>query len=646
MNPVRTLLNLYQEGRRVKPVGLVFGFIALIAVPLTVFVLWLGLWGALQPLTIATVFVTALYTVTFLTVSRGQGTNRITWLDYLFAGLSFVGGVYLVAQTPRYVEWISGISEFSRLDLAVGTTILLLTLELLRRCVGFGLSMVVYALLAYVFFGHLISGTFSHRQLDLPFFIEEMIISLNGGIFGQPVQVAATYAFLFIVFGKVIEGTGGGRFFFDLASVLAGRQRGGVAKVAVVSSGLFGMISGSPAADVMTTGSITIPAMKRQGYSARLAGAIEAVACTGGSILPPVMGATVFLMAEFTGIEYADIAKSSVGLALLYYFSVYLQVHLHAGKHGLPAMEQSQIASLGAALRGGWHNIVPFVVLVYYLLEGYTAAYVAGVALLTAVGISWLRPGLRVTPKRAVQIAVNTVYALGPLVAAVAAAGIVIGALNLTGMAGKLSSLIFAMAGGSMLLSLVVAAAVTILLGMGMPTVAAYALVAVLVAPILIELGLSLLQAHLFLVYYSVLSAITPPVAIAAYVASSIAEASPMDIAWDAVKLGLVAFVLPFVFVYQPGLLLVESWLVNVEAILTALVGTAFLCMGTAGWCGSSLAWWQRTVLGIGGLAVISPHWPSELLGLGVCAAVLVAHYWHGRVRGGAGSAGGIRPAR
>lgn len=640
MNLLRALLRFYQEGRRVKPAGLVFGIIALIAVPLTVFEIWLGLWGALQPLTIATLFVTALFTVSFLTVSRGQGIDRITVFDFLLAGLSFICGVYLVAQTPRYVEWISGISEFTALDLAVGTVTLLLTLELLRRCVGFGLSMVVYALLAYVFFGHFIPGTFSHRQLDFPFFIEEMIISLNGGIFGQPIQVAATYAFLFIVFGKVIEGTGGGRFFFDMASAIAGRQRGGVAKVAVVSSGLFGMISGSPAADVMTTGSITIPAMKRQGYSARMAGAIEAVACTGGSILPPVMGATVFLMAEFTGIAYVDIAKSAVALALLYYFAVYLQVHLHAGKEGLKGMEQSQIVGLGTALREGWHNIIPFVVLIYFLLEGYTAAYVAGVGVLTAIGISWLRPGFRVTPKRAVHIAVNTVHALGPLVAAVAAAGIVIGALNLTGMAGKMSSLIFAMADGSLLLSLIVAAAITILLGMGMPTVAAYALVAVLVAPVLIELGLSLLQAHLFLVYYSVLSAITPPVAIAAYVASSIADASPMDIAWDAVKLGLVAFVLPFMFVYQPGLLLVESWPVNIEAILTAFVGTAFLCLGVSGWFGSSLAWWQRIALIVGGLAVISPHWPSELLGLGVCSAVLTVQHLRGRRGGGARSHG------
>lgn len=624
LKPLRWLLGLYREGHRVKPEGARYWIIALFAVPLTLFELWLALLGSMQPLTIAIVFVTALYTVSFLTVSPGPAFPRITVFDYLLSAVSFVCSLYLLFSAPRYVEWISGISEFSRWDFIVGLTILLLTLELLRRCVGFGLSMVVYALLGYVFFGHALDGMFSHRQLDVPFFVEEMIISLNGGLFGVPIQVAATYAFLFILFGRLIERTGGGRFFFDIAAAVAGRRKGGVAKVAVVSSALFGTISGSPAADVMTTGSVTIPAMKRLGYSARFAAAVESVASTGGSLLPPVMGAVVFLMAEFTGIEYVDIAKSALFVAFLYYFSIYFQVHLRAESQGLVGLDESEIVGVRPALLAGWHTLVPFAVLIYFLVEGYTAAYVAGAAAVSAMMISWLRPGLRVTPARFVDICVNTLYALGPLVAAVAAAGIVIGGLNITGLAGKVSSLIFSITGGEVLPTLIIAAAVTILLGMGMPVVAAYALVAVLVAPVLLELEIPMLQAHLFLVYYSVLSAITPPIAIACYVASSIAEESPMKIATSALGLGLVAFIVPFMFVYHPGLLLLGEWPVLLQATVTATIGVYFLCVAQQGWHRGVLAWWQRAILLGAAFATIAPGLLTDATGVAVGIGLLL----------------------
>jgi len=400
LSALQWTVGLFREGQRVKPEGPLFWVIAAMAAPLTLWELWLGLRGSVQPLTIAIAFVSVLYTVSFLTVTLSPRHLRLTLIDYGLAALSMACSLYLFQQAPRYVEWIAGISRFTATDMIVGTTTLLLSLELLRRCVGLGLSLVVYSLLAYVFFGHHLSGTFAHRPLDAPFFVEQMIISINGGLFGVPVQVAATYAFLFILFGKLIESIGGGQFFFDAAAALTGRRPGGVAKIAVVSSALFGTISGSPAADVMTTGSITIPAMKRLGYSARFAGAVEAVASTGGSLLPPVMGAVVFLMAEFTGIKYGDIAKSAVFVALLYYLSVYYQVHLRALKTGMTGLERSQIPTLGHALRSGWHNVVPFSVLVYFLVAGYTAAYVAGMAVLSAFLISWLHRHTWITPQR------------------------------------------------------------------------------------------------------------------------------------------------------------------------------------------------------------------------------------------------------
>jgi len=613
---LKKFLGFYREGHRIKPDGARFWIIAILAVPMTLFELWLAFRGAIQPLTIAMIFVSVLYTVTFLTVTSGAKIKRITWFDYFLALTSFVCCTFLLAQTPRYVDWISGISEFTRADLTAAVVVLLLTLELLRRCVGFGLSMMVYSLLVYVFLGHLLNGTFSHRQLDIPFFAEEMIISANGGLFGVPIQVAATYAFLFILFGKFIETTGGGKFFFDAAAAIAGRRKGGVAKVAVVSSALFGTISGSPAADVMTTGSVTIPAMKKLGYSARFAGAVESVASTGGSLLPPVMGAVIFLMAEFTGIKYLDIAKSAVFIAFLYYFSVYFQVHLRADSLNLKGLPDDHILGIRQTLKEGWHTIIPFGALVYFLVEGYTPAYVAAAAVITTILVSWLRPGLRVTPISFVRVAVATVFSLAALVAAVAAAGIVIGGLNITGLAGKLASLIFLVSGGNTLPTLFIAAAATILLGMGMPVVAAYAMAAILIAPALVELGIPLLQSHLFLVYYSVLSAVTPPIAIACYVASSIANARPMEIAMESLKLAQVAFIIPFMFIYNPGLLLEGGLLDVLQAVVTATIGVYFFCIGLQGWLSGHLHPWARGILILAGLLTIAPSLLTDLLGL------------------------------
>jgi TRAP transporter 4TM/12TM fusion protein len=632
--PLRMVVGAYREGQRVKPRGPLFWCIAAVAVPLTAWELWLGLRGAMQPLTIAMIFTCVLFTASFLTVTPSPKYTRTTLLDYGLALMSLVCGVYLVLQAPRYVEWISGISRFTTLDLVAGGTLLLLALELLRRCVGLGLSLVVYGLLAYVFFGHHLSGTFSHREMDVPFFIEQMIISINGGIFSEPIQVAATYAFLFILFGRIIEAIGGGRFFFESAAALTGRKPGGVAKVAVVSSGMFGMISGSPAADVMTTGSVTIPAMRRLGYSARFAGAVESVASTGGSIMPPVMGAVVFLMAEFTGIKYGDIVLSAIPVAFLYYLSVYYQVHLRALRTGLVGLPEKEIPTMGSAFIAGWHNIIPFSVLVFFLIEGYTAAYVAAMGVIAAFVTSWIKRTTWLTPRRVVEICVSTIYALAPLVAAVASAGIVIGALNITGLSGKLSSLIFALTGGAPFLSLVVAAIVTIILGMGMPVVAVYALVAVLVAPVLVELGLGVFEVHFFLVYYAVLSAITPPIAIACYVASSIAETSPMAIARDAVKLGAVAFIIPFMFVYAPELLLLGPWWESLIAIITATIGVLFLCMALEGWgLGRTIRAPTRLILVGSGLMTLYPGVFTDAAGLLIGLVIVVwARGWRGTV--------------
>lgn len=621
---IKAALALFEEGRRIKPAGRRYLIIALLGVPLTLFELWFGLWGSMQPLTLAIIFLGVLYTITFLTVSLTLAHDRLTSFDYLLAALSFLCSSYLVFHAPRYVEWVAGISEFTAWDLAVGSVLLLLTLELTRRCVGFGMSVMVYALLAYVFWGHHLSGMLAHREFTLAFFIEQMIISINGGLFSGPVQIAATYVFLFILFGKFLEQTLGGRFFFNLAALLAGRRVGGVSKVAVVSSGMFGMISGSPAADVMVTGSVNIPIMKKMGYSPVFAAAVEATASTGGSLVPPVMGAVVFMMVEFTGIEYAEIAKSVVIVCLLYYASLYIQVHHRSERLGIKGMPKEQIPSAQETFRQGWLYIVPFAVLIYFLMAGYTPGYVAALSVLTIIAISWLRLEIRITPRRFIGVCVGTCSALGPLIAAIAAAGFLVAALNLTGISGKMSSLIFVLTGGNAFLALVAAMIITVLLGLGMPVIAVYALAAVLLAPPLVEMGLPLFEVHLFLVYYAVLSAITPPVAIAAYVASSIAETSPMAVAWQAMRIASVIFVIPFIFVYDPGLVLKGAWLDIIESAVAAFAGVYFLAVGAEGWYKGCLSRWERGTLFAAGFLSVYPGIYTGVAGIALGAALLL----------------------
>lgn len=594
--------------------------------PLTLFELWFGLLGSMHPLTLAIIFLGVLYTTTFLTVSPTRNHDHLTVPDYVLAALSFLCSVYLVYHTPRYVEWVAGISEFTKWDLAVGGALMLLTLELTRRCVGLGMSIVVYALLAYVFFGHHLNGLLAHREFGVPFFIEEMIISINGGLFSGPVQIAAAYVFLFILFGKFLEQTGGGRFFFNFAALLAGRRVGGVSKVAVVSSGMFGMISGSPAADVMVTGSVNIPIMKKMGYSPVFAAAVEATASTGGSLVPPVMGAVVFMMVEFTGIEYAEIAKSVVVVCLLYYASLYIQVHHRSERLGIMGMPKEQIPSALDTFRLGWLYIVPFAVLIYFLMAGYTPGYAGALAVLAMIAVSWLRREAAITPRRFVEVCVHTCCALGPLIAAIAAAGFLVAALNFTGITGKISSLLFALTGGSAFLALVAAMIITVLLGMGMPVVAVYALAAVLFAPPLVEMGLPLFEVHLFLVYYSVLSAITPPVAIAAYVASSIAEAPLMAVGWQAMRIASVIFLVPFMFVYNPGLVLKGDWPDILQSAATAFIGVYFLATAMEGWYNGRLSRWERGTLAAAGFLCVYPGVYTDAVGIVLGVALLLRH--------------------
>jgi TRAP transporter 4TM/12TM fusion protein len=619
---LKGVFSFFNAGNRVKPNKYVSKVIMVFSVTLSLFAIWLGVLGALHPYIIGLIFLPMIYFIAFTTVSSYHTLYKIIWMDYVFAISSLACGIYFYANSDRYLNWMVGFSTFEFWDYVFSLIFVLLTLEVMRRCIGFGLSIVVYSLMAYTFFGHYFSGTFSVHQIDTTRFLQIMTIGLDG-IFGKPTQVAITYAFLFVIFGKLYEISGGGQFFFDFAASLTGKKPGGPAKVAVISSGLFGMISGSPVADVMTTGSVTIPIMKKVGYPAKFAAAVEAAAATGGAILPPVMGATVFMMVAFTGIPYVKIATSAIFIALLYYFAIYMQVHYVAIKQGLKPLAADQIPGLLATFRKGWINILPFAALVYWIFIGYTPAYAASLSIFVIIVTSWLGRKYRITFKKLVEGFVSTCVSIAPLVAAVAAAGIVVGCLLLTGLAGKVSSLVHVIAGGNLLLTALLAVMVTIVLGMGMPVISVYVLVASMLAPELIDLGVPVLSAHLFLIYYASMSAITPPVAVACFAAASIAEANPMQVALRTVRLAFVAFIIPFFFLFEPALLLQgEVWYIVLRMVLS-VIGVFLLVIAFAGYMRNELSMKQRLLAGIAGILFIIP-----VLWVDILAIALAALFW------------------
>ncbi len=434
-----------------------------------------------------------------------------------------------------------------------GAIICVLTIELTRRTTGLGLTVIVLTFVVYNFFGHLLGGVISHGYIGYNHFLDIMVYTTDG-IMGLPARVAATYAFMFVMFGTFLYYAKGSDFFYDFAAAISGRQTGGPAKVAVVSSGLYGMISGSPTSDVVTTGAITIPMMKRLGYRASVAAAIEVAASTGGSLMPPVMGSAAFIMAEYTGIDYVDIAKAALLPALLYYVGVFAQVHFRAHRLGLGALSKDQIPKLSATLRKGGLFIVPMAVLVWALIAGYTPTMVAVFGTLAVLAVAMLKTETRIGPVLIYRVLAETAMRMVPVAGACAAAGLVIAGLTMTGLSGKFAHLIYMVTGANVFPTLLLAAVLTILLGMGMPTPSAYILAAVLVGPLLGPMHIGLLPGHMFLLYFAVMSALTPPVAVAAYAASSIAEDNPLAIAGHAVKFALAALVVPFTFVYGPEL--------------------------------------------------------------------------------------------
>ena len=612
--------KLLSTGARRDPDGLVGQLLKPFSALIALGIVWVTTVQIVQIYAMTIVFLGLMLSLVFLTtgVTASSCRTRVPPWDLMLATASIGIAAYFWYHNERIVTRITLLDELSIWDVVCGSGLMLAVLEATRRTVGAGLTSVVLLFLAYNLWGDAMPGVLGHGVIDYQHFLDVLAFTTDG-IFGAPIRVALTYVFLFGLFGTFLSRTGGGDFFFDVASAVSGKSPGGPAKIAVVSSGLYGTISGSPTADVVTTGSITIPMMKKLGYPAAVAGGIEVAASTGGSILPPVMGSAAFIMAEFTGIRYAEIAVAAIVPAFLYYFCVYLQVHLRSVKLGITGLQD--VPGFLDTMRRGGMFLVPLLALVIALLIGYSPNFVAVFGTLAVIAVAMLKRETRLGLKSLYEILAESTLRVVPVVAACAAAGLVVGGLSMTGLGAKVTELIFILAGADVFLSLVVAAIITLLLGMGMPTPSVYILAAVLVAPALTQLGVSLMAAHLFLVYYASLSAMTPPIAVAAFAAAPIALANPLAIGLAAVRITITAFVVPFAFVYNNGILLSGSaWHVALACIVvTAAVGC--LCLAAEGFWKHPIGTAGRLLLLVAGVGLMAPSLALQG-GAGVIAVV------------------------
>jgi TRAP transporter 4TM/12TM fusion protein len=618
--------KLFCTGYIREPNGLIKILLITLISGLTIFQFWAALFGALAPFLHNSIFISFTLAVTFIVFSAGskkKESNKIPFFDLTLSLVISGIGVFMIINAQRFLTRWPLADPLNTMEMVVGILLVLIVYEATRRTLGFGMMVIVTILIIYSFFGHLIPGTFGHQEISLMMFVDEMAYTING-VFGPIASVAATYVFFFVLFGNLFNASGGGDFFYALSKAITGGVAGGPAKVAVISSGLYGSISGSPTADVATTGSFTIPSMKKVGYSPVYAGAIEATAATGGSFLPPIMGSAAFLMAETTGIPYIEIAIAALIPALLYYLAIFLQVHCQAKKLKMAGYKDKEFPTIFGVMKKMGQFTIPIIALIWFLEQGFTPVMGAIAASVATIMVSYFKKETRITLKKLFHTMIETVTRLSPLVSVVAAAGLVVGVVKITGLAGKFSALIHLLSNGNLFLALLVAMVVCIIFGMGMPTPAAYVLTAVLVAPTMIEVGIPLIQAHLFIVYYASLSAITPPVAVAAYAASAISDANPMKIGITAVRLGIVGFVIPFMFVYQPSLLLIGSWGNIILAVVTAVIGIIALAAGLEGWFGKLMAKWEQIILSVFGLLLIYPGLVTSIVGFVGVAFILV----------------------
>jgi TRAP transporter 4TM/12TM fusion protein len=590
-----------------------------VGVAMSCFHLYIAWYGPPDALTLRSVHLGFTLVLAFLILpARSKGRlERPGWLEIVLLAASLAACGYLVVEREYVTTRMMYVDQLRAIDWALAIVTVLLVLEATRRAVGLTLPVTAIAFLAYAVF---VAGS------DLSQLAEQMYLGTEG-IFGIPLYVSATYVMLFILFGALVERTGTGQLFMDFAMSLAGGSAGGPAKVACLTSGMFGTVSGSAVANVMTTGTFTIPLMKRIGYKPAFAGAVEAVASTGGQIMPPIMGAAAFIMAEFLGVSYLKIAAFALLPALLYYLAVFMSVHFEAKRVGMRGLPRSELPALGRVLRERGHLFLPLAIIIGVLLAGYSAPFAALCGIASTIPTALLRGTTREYVRLDNMVEALEAGARNTVTVALscACAGIVIGVIFLTGLGIEFTNLVLAAASNHLMMALVLTMTAGIVLGMGMPTAPAYIMQTALLVPALVKLGVLQEAAHMFVFYFAILSAITPPVALAVYAANGISRAQLWESSLAALKLGATGYIIPFMFVFGPALLLIGSGPGIALAAATATLGVVCLAGGLFGYLFRPASIWQRVLLVAAAVVLIKPGLLTDLAGIGLVAVVAAA---------------------
>ena len=629
--------------------------VALIAVAMSCFHFYtsgFGLLLAQKQGAVHLAFTLALVFLLYPASSKQSKTSGIPFYDFILGAIGVASALYLVVF---FNELVTRAGLPTQTDLIMGFLLIATLLEATRRISNPVLPCLAIIALLYCYFGRSMPDMLAHRGFNVARIVNHMYLGTEG-IFGTPLEVSSTFVFMFILFGAVLEKTGLGKFIIDLSLALAGWSTGGPAKVAVVSSGLMGTVSGSSVANVCTTGMFTIPLMKSVGYEPYFAGAVEAVASTGGQIMPPVMGAAAFIMAQILGVPYIEVAIAAVVPALLYYFAVMVQVHFEACRLGLRGIPWKQLPPLGPLLKSKGFLLIPLVAIIYFLLAGYTPLKAAFNGILVSFVLSWLNKETRLTPAKLYDAFQSGARSAIGVACACATVGMVVGMGTLTGLALKIAGAIVAMAEvspngslaalGASLFSLAPGAEVTaetaalaltkiftlfftmiasLILGMGLPTTANFIVTSTMAAPALFLLGVPPMAAYMFVFYFGIAADLTPPVALAAYAGAGIAGSDPMKTGVTSFKLALAGFLVPYIYVYNPMLLFIDvEPFYMAQAICTALIGVFLLAMFTIGYFKAHLAWYMRALAFVGAICLLIPGTMSDLFGLVVLGVIYV----------------------
>ncbi len=585
------------------------------------------LWSTALPETRLSLFLACIVFIGFLTYPNKKGHVKVNFMPWYDIVLMLVGTGCFLYFAFNAMTLIKLATRIEPIHVVIGAVGILILLELCRRCVGLPILCVVGVLLVYTFYNQLSWNADFYQALKN--IIYKLFYTTNG-VIGTPVNVCYTYIVLFIIFGAFLERTGIANFFISFANRVAGWSSGGPAKVAVISSALCGMVSGSSVGNTVTTGSVTIPMMKKTGYKPEFAGAVEAAASTGGQIMPPIMGAAAFLMAEYMGLPYATVAVKAILPAVLYFTGIFIAVHLEAKKLGLKGLSRDEMPAWKDLGRKSY-LLLPLILLVWLVSSGAkTMQFSAAVSILAAVVVGFLNKGERLTPKKifeALEAGARGAITVG---VACAVAGMIAGCITVTGLASILINGIVGLAGNAQIIGLALTMVCCIILGMGVPTTANYCIMASTCAPILIKMGIPVVAAHFFVFYFGIVADITPPVALAAYAGSAIAKSDPMKTGVNATKLAIAAFIVPYIFAYSPALLFenVSGWWEVTQICISALLGIFGIAAALNGHLYKKVPWYFRLLLVAGGLGMMIPGTLTDVVGLALVALVIVVQYW------------------